>query len=215
MARKCIMSIDQGTTGTRVVLFDRSGRIIGSAYKEISQHYPHPGWVEHDPFEIIDSVGICISEVFRNSGLTPKHIEAIGITNQRETTILWDRLTGKPFYNAIVWQCRRTAAYCEEIKRMGYTETVREKTGLFIDAYFSASKIRWIIDNVPGLEVKIKKGQVCMGNIDSWIIWNLSNCRYHVTDYSNASRTMLFNIHTLVWDEELLEIICNMVSAIT
>jgi len=206
MDKKYIMSIDQGTTGTRVALFDHSGKEVESHYKEIRQYFPRPGWVEHDPLEIIGSVHGCIKEVFKKSGLEPKQIEAIGITNQRETVILWDRQTGVPFYNAIVWQCRRTSEYCEELKKKGFGETVRKKTGLLIDAYFSASKIRWIIDNVSPVKEKILKGQVCMGNVDSWIIWNLSNGKYHVTDYSNASRTMLFNIHTLEWDKELLEI---------
>lgn len=206
MHQKYILAIDQGTTGSRVIIFNHEGEIINSAYQEIKQYFPNPGWVEHDPQEYITSVESCGKEALQKSGINAEQIEAIGITNQRETTILWDKETGKPIYNAIVWQCRRTSDYCNYLKSKGLEKTIREKTGLFIDAYFSASKIKWIIDNVTGVKEKIKKGTVCMGNVDSWIIWNLSGGKYHVTDYSNASRTMLLNIHTLDWDDELLEI---------
>lgn len=206
MSEKYILSIDQGTTGSRVLIFNHEGEIITSAYQEIKQFFPNPGWVEHDPVEYLASIKSCAKEAIEKSGINVKEIEAIGITNQRETTILWDMETGKPLYNAIVWQCRRTSDYCNDLKSKGYEKIIREKTGLFIDAYFSASKIKWIINNVHNVKEKVKKGTVCMGNVDSWIIWNLSNGKYHVTDYSNASRTMLLNIHTLDWDDELLEI---------
>ena len=204
MSKKYILSIDQGTTGSRVLIFNHEGEIITSAYQEIKQFFPNPGWVEHDPVEYLTSIKSCTKEAIEKSGINAKEIEAIGITNQRETTILWDMETGKPLYNAIVWQCRRTSDYCNDLKSKGYEKIIREKTGLFIDAYFSASKIKWIINNVHNVKEKVKKGTVCMGNVDSWIIWNLSNGKYHVTDYSNASRTMLLNIHTLDWDDELL-----------
>ena len=206
MHQKYILAIDQGTTGSRVIIFNHEGEIINSAYQEIKQYYPNPGWVEHDPQEYITSVESCAKEALQKSGINAEQIEAIGITNQRETTVLWDRETGKPIYNAIVWQCRRTSDYCNYLKSKGLEKTINEKTGLLIDAYFSASKIKWIIDNVAGIKEKIKKGTICMGNVDSWIIWNLSRGKYHITDYSNASRTMLLNIHTLDWDDELLEI---------
>lgn len=202
--KKYIMAIDQGTTGTRVILFTQAGEVHSTAYREIQQIYPQPGWVEHNPREYWQTVQDCTREVLKKGRAKAAEIAAIGITNQRETTILWDRETGEPVYNAIVWQCRRTAPLCDRLKDLGLEPLVREKTGLVIDAYFSATKIRWIMDNVPGVREKIARGSICMGNIDSWIIWNLSRGAYHVTDYSNASRTMLLNIHTLRWDEELL-----------
>jgi glycerol kinase len=202
--KKYIMAIDQGTTGTRVILFNQDGEVHSTAYREIQQIYPQPGWVEHNPREYWQTVQDCTREVLKKGRAKAAEIAAIGITNQRETTILWDRETGEPVYNAIVWQCRRTAPLCDRLKDLGLEPLVREKTGLVIDAYFSATKIRWIMDNVPGVREKIARGSICMGNIDSWIIWNLSRGAYHVTDYSNASRTMLLNIHTLRWDEELL-----------
>jgi glycerol kinase len=205
--KKFIMSIDQGTTGTRVILFNHDGEVHASSYKEITQYFPEPGWVEHDPLEILKTVNECAEDVLKKTGVKTHEIAAIGITNQRETTILWDKISGKPLYNAIVWQCRRTARICDELKERGLEDSVREKTGLFIDAYFSATKIKWIIDNVAGVKDRIAAGQVCMGNIDSWIMWNLSGGKSHVTDYANASRTMLLNIHNLEWDEELLEIL--------
>jgi glycerol kinase len=204
--KKYILAIDQGTTGTRVILFNHEGEVERSAYREIRQIYPNPGWVEHDPEEHISSVYACTEEIFSKSSISPAQVEAIGITNQRETTILWDKDSGKPLYNAIVWQCRRTSDYCSMLKSKGYEKTIREKTGLFVDPYFSATKIKWIIDNVDGVKQRIASGKVCMGNVDSWLIYNLSGGKYHVTDYSNASRTMLLNIHTLDWDDEILEI---------
>jgi glycerol kinase len=205
MQKKVVMAIDQGTTGTRVILFDHEGNATATAYREIAQIYPQPGWVEHDPKEYWNTVLECTREVMEKGRISATEIAAIGITNQRETTILWDKDTGKPLHNAIVWQCRRTAAMCEELKAKGLEPLVREKTGLVIDAYFSATKIRWILDNVREAKEKLTQGKLCMGNIDSWLIWQLSGGKAHVTDYSNASRTMLLNIHTLDWDDELLE----------
>jgi glycerol kinase len=207
MDKKYILAIDQGTTGSRVILFNHDGQAAFSAYREIRQIYPNPGWVEHDPYDHVSSVYECAEEVFLRSGIIPTQVEAIGITNQRETTILWDRESGKPLYNAIVWQCRRTADYCDMLKSQGYEKAIRGKTGLFIDPYFSATKIKWIIDNVGGVKQKIKAGKVCMGTVDSWLIYNLSGGKYHVTDYSNASRTMLLNIHSLDWDADILGIL--------
>ena len=187
-------------------MFDYYGRVFQSAYREIKQFYPNPGWVEHDPEEYIKTILDCIKEVLEKSKINAGEIASIGITNQRETVILWDKETGKPLYNAIVWQCRRTADYCSYLKSKGYHDLINEKTGLVIDAYFSATKIKWIIDNIAGVKEKIKKGEVLAGNVESWIIWNLSKGKYHVTDYSNASRTLLLNINNLKWDNELLEI---------
>jgi glycerol kinase len=200
----CIMAIDQGTTGTRVILFNHNAEIRSMAYREIRQIYPNPGWVEHDPVEIWESVVYCIREALKNGGINPKEVLGIGITNQRESTILWERKTGRPVYNSICWQCRRSAGICDDLKRAGYEQKVREKTGLVIDAYFSATKIKWIIENVGDVQNEIRRGNICMGNIDSWIIWNLTGGKSHVTDYSNASRTMLLNIHSLEWDDEIL-----------
>jgi len=205
--KKYIMSIDQGTTGTRVILFNRNGDIHSAAYREIKQIFPQPGWVEHNPKDYWKTVMDCTKDALRNGKVKAEEIAAIGITNQRETTILWDKYTGEPVYNAIVWQCRRTAIICDELKAKGYEQMVRKKTGLTIDAYFSATKIKWIIENVSGVKEKIAQGKIYMGNVDSWIIWNLSGGTVHVTDYSNASRTMLLNIHTLKWDSELLEVV--------
>jgi glycerol kinase len=202
---KYVMAIDQGTTGTRVILFNHEGDIRATAYREIKQIFPQPGWVEQDPWEYWQTVMDCTNEILESGEVQAEEIVTIGITNQRETTILWDKETGEPVYNAIVWQCRRTALMCDELKAKGYEQMVRKKTGLTIDAYFSATKIKWIIENVSGVKQKIIQGKIYMGNIDSWIIWNLSGGAWHVTDYSNASRTMLLNIHTLKWDPELLE----------
>jgi glycerol kinase len=207
MSKNFIMAIDQGTTGTRVILFNNEGNVHSSAYKEIKQIFPHPGWVEHDPNEYWDTVMSCTEEALEKGNVRAADIAAIGITCQRETTVMWDKYTGEPLYNAIVWQSRQTAKICEELKEKGYEPTVKEKTGLVIDAYFSGTKIKWIIDNVAGVKEKIKEGRVCMGNIDSWIIWKLSAGAYHVEDYSNASRTLLLNIHTLKWDDELLNML--------
>jgi glycerol kinase len=205
MSKEYIMSIDQGTTGTRVILFSHEGKVFASAYREIRQIFLHPGWVEHDPMEYWTTTMECVAEVFKKGEVDVDNVAAIGITCQRETTILWDKETGKPVYNAIVWQSRQTAEICEDLKSRGFEETVKNNTGLVIDAYFSGTKIRWIIDNVPGVKEKIKQNKICMGNIDSWLIWNLSCGKYHVEDYSNASRTMLLNIHTLEWDPVLMQ----------
>jgi glycerol kinase len=199
-----IMAIDQGTTGTRVILFNHNAEICSMAYREIRQIYPNPGWVEHDPVEIWGSVVGCIQEALKNEGISPKEIRGIGITNQRESTILWRKDDGRPVYNSICWQCRRSAAICDDLKKAGYERKVREKTGLFIDAYFSATKIKWLIENVKDMRGEIQRGNVCMGTIDSWIIWNLSGGKVHATDYTNASRTMLLNIHSLEWDDEIM-----------
>ncbi|MFY9217781.1 MAG: glycerol kinase GlpK [Tepidanaerobacteraceae bacterium] len=201
---KYVMALDQGTTSSRGIIFDENGTIKGVTNREFTQIYPKPGWVEHDPMEIWGSqIGVA-KEVLEKSGLSPSDIAAIGITNQRETTIVWDKNTGKPVYNAIVWQCRRTAPICDELKEKGLTEKIREKTGLVIDAYFSGTKVKWILDNVEGAREKAEKGELLFGNVDTWLIWNLTGGKVHVTDYSNASRTMLFNIHTLDWDDEIL-----------
>lgn len=201
---KYVMALDQGTTSSRGIIFDENGTIKGVTNREFTQIYPKPGWVEHDPMEIWGSqIGVA-KEVLEKSGLSPSDIAAIGITNQRETTIVWDKNTGKPVYNAIVWQCRRTAPICDELKEKGLTEKIREKTGLVIDAYFSGTKVKWILDNVEGAREKAEKGELLFGNVDTWLIWNMTGGKVHVTDYSNASRTMLFNIHTLDWDDEIL-----------
>ena len=199
-----IAALDQGTTSSRAILFHETGEIAARAQYPFRQIYPQPGWVEHDPMEIWASERRALAEI--TSHIDPRQVAAIGITNQRETTILWDRRTGEPSHNAIVWQCRRTAPFCDGLKARGLGETVTEKTGLLIDAYFSASKIRWLLDNVPGARERAERGELCFGTVDSWLIWQLSGGAVHVTDYSNASRTMLFNIHTLRWDEELCEI---------
>ncbi|MBC7218390.1 MAG: glycerol kinase GlpK [Candidatus Caldatribacterium sp.] len=205
MVKDYIMAIDQGTTGTRVILVDQEGNIVSSAYREITQIYPHPGWVEHNPREYWETTLACMREAMKKAKARPSQIAGIGITNQRETTVMWDRETGQPVYNAIVWQCRRTAPICEDLKARGFEEKVREKTGLTIDAYFSATKIKWILENVPEAMDLAKKGRLLMGCVDSWLVWNLSGGVAHVTDYSNASRTMLFNVRTLEWDQELLD----------
>ena len=199
-----IAALDQGTTSSRAILFHETGEIAARAQYPFRQIYPQPGWVEHDPMEIWASERRALAEI--TSHIDPRQVAAIGITNQRETTILWDRRTGEPIHNAIVWQCRRTAPFCDELKARGLGEIIAEKTGLLIDAYFSASKIRWLLDNVPGARERAERGELCFGTVDSWLIWQLSGGAVHVTDYSNASRTMLFNIHTLRWDEELCEI---------
>ena len=199
-----IAALDQGTTSSRAILFHQTGEIAARAQYPFRQIYPQPGWVEHDPMEIWASERRALAEI--TSHIDPRQVAAIGITNQRETTILWDRRTGEPIHNAIVWQCRRTAPFCDGLKAQGLGETIAEKTGLLIDAYFSASKIRWLLDNVPGARERAERGELCFGTVDSWLIWQLSGGAVHVTDYSNASRTMLFNIHTLRWDEELCEL---------
>ncbi|KRQ87605.1 Glycerol kinase [Caloramator mitchellensis] len=201
---KFILALDQGTTSSRAIVFNNDGKIVGVAQKEFTQIYPKPGWVEHDPLEIWESqIGVA-REVLDKTGIKPEQIAAIGITNQRETTVVWDKTTGKPVYNAIVWQCRRTAPICDELKAKGLADSIREKTGLVIDAYFSGTKVKWILDNVEGVRERAENGEILFGNIDTWLIWNLSGGKVHVTDYSNASRTMLFNINTLEWDKEIL-----------
>ena len=201
---KYIMALDAGTTSNRAILFDKSGRIVSVAQREFTQIYPKPGWVEHDANEIWSSMlGVAV-ETMAKAGASPEDIAGIGITNQRETTIVWDRETGEPVYNAIVWQCRRTAEYCDSLKAKGLEETIRLKTGLVIDAYFSATKLRWILENVPGARERAEKGELLFGTVDTWLIWKLTKGRVHVTDYSNASRTMMFNINELKWDEDIL-----------
>lgn len=198
-----VAALDQGTTSSRAILFNRAGEIVTRAQHPFRQIYPQPGWVEHDPLDIWETEKRALKEAVDTAHIDPKAIAAIGVTNQRETTVLWDRKTGRPVCNAIVWQCRRTAGICDELKARGLGETVAEKTGLLIDAYFSGTKIKWMLDNLPGARVRAERGDLLCGTVDSWLIWNLTGGRVHVTDYSNASRTMLFNIHTLGWDAEL------------
>ena len=202
---KYIMALDQGTTSSRCILFDKQGRICSVAQKEFTQYFPKPGWVEHDAMEIWASqIGVA-QEALLKIGATAADVAAIGITNQRETTVVWDKTTGQPVYNAIVWQCRRTADFCDQMAAEGWTEKIRSKCGVVLDAYFSATKIRWILDHVPGAREKAERGDLLFGNIDTWLIWNLTRGKVHVTDYSNASRTMLYNIFDLKWDAEILE----------
>ena len=203
MAEKFVMALDQGTTSSRAIIFNKKGEIVAKSQNEFNQFYPQNGWVEHDPNEILFSVVSAMISVIRKKGINPEQIAGIGITNQRETTILWDKETGKPLYNAIVWQCRRTAEYCEELKSEGLGDYIKSKTGLLIDAYFSATKIKWILDNVDGAREKAERGEVLFGTVDTWLIWSLTGGKAHVTDYSNACRTMLFDIDKLCWDEYL------------
>ena len=203
---KFILALDQGTSSSRAIVFDHGGNIRSVAQKEFTQHFPQPGWVEHDPREIWSSEAAVIAEAITSIGIGGKDIAAIGITNQRETTLVWDAATGEPVYNAIVWQDRRTGEYCDSLKAKGLTDSIRKKTGLIIDAYFSATKIRWILENVPGARARAEAGELRFGTVDSWLVWNLTKGEVHVTDVSNASRTMLFNINTLEWDDELLEL---------
>lgn len=203
--KKYMLSLDQGTTSSRAIVFDSNGLPVSIAQKEFRQYYPKPGWVEHSPEEIWSTqVGVAM-EAIAKAGIESRNIDGIGITNQRETTLVWDRITGEPVYNAIVWQDRRTADFCDQLKKDGYAKKILEKTGLIIDAYFSATKIRWILDNVPGACDKANSGTLAFGTVDSWLVWNLTKGSLHITDVSNASRTMLFNIHTLKWDEDLLK----------
>ncbi len=206
MEAKFIMALDQGTTSSRAIIFDRAGNIVAVAQKEFKQIYPQPGWVEHDPNEIWSTQAGVAAEVIVKAGTTGDQIAAMGITNQRETTIVWDRATGKPLYNAIVWQDRRTAAYCDELRAKGLAENIRSKTGLIVDAYFSGTKVKWILDNVEGARKKAEAGELAFGTVDTWLIWNFTKGKLHVTDVSNASRTMLYNIHTQEWDKDLLEL---------
>lgn len=201
---KYVLSLDQGTTSSRAILFDRSGGIHGTAQLEFKQYYPHDGWVEHDPMEILRSQKLAITAAMEHGGITAESIAAIGITNQRETTVVWEKATGRPVYNAIVWQCRRTADICEKLISDGLSDYVTEHTGLLIDAYFSATKIKWILDNVEGARQKAEAGELLFGTIDTWLIWWLTGGKVHATDYSNASRTMLFDIDRLVWDERIM-----------
>ncbi len=204
---KYILALDQGTTSSRAIVFDHAGNAVSVAQKEFTQYFPKPGWVEHDPMEIWSSqIGVA-QEAISALRLSRDEIAAIGITNQRETTIVWDAATGEPVHNAIVWQDRRTAEYCDSLKEKGLTGMIREKTGLIIDAYFSGTKIRWILENVPGARERAEKGELRFGTVDSWLVWNLTGGKVHVTDVSNASRTMLFNINTLQWDQELLDLL--------
>jgi len=198
-----ILALDQGTTSSRAILFDRQARVRAQAQREFRQIYPQPGWVEHDPLEIWESQLAVAREAVASAGVTPAQIAAIGITNQRETTVVWDRATGAPVHNAIVWQCRRSAPLCDALKAGGWERAARERTGLVIDAYFSGTKIQWLLDHVPGLRARAERGEVCFGTVDTWLAWKLSGGRAWVTDYSNASRTMLFNIHQLAWDANL------------
>lgn len=204
---KYIMALDLGTTSCRCIIFDKNGRICSAAQKEFTQYFPQPGWVEHDAEEIWATQTGLMYEAMSKIDITINEIAGIGITNQRETTVLWDKATGRPVHKAIVWQCRRTAGYCDELKKLGMAEFFRSKTGLVLDAYFSATKLRWLLDNVTGARERAEKGELLFGTVDSWIIWKLTGGKGHVTDYSNASRTMLFNIHTLKWDEEILRVL--------
>ena len=201
---KYILSLDQGTTSSRAIIFDKAGSIVSLAQKEFTQYYPVPGQVEHDPAEIWSTQVAVATEAIIKAGFTPKDIAAIGITNQRETTIVWNRKTGRPVYNAIVWQDRRTAEYCDNLKQTGNGKLIKEKTGLMVDAYFSATKVKWILDNVANARSDAQKGLLAFGTVDSWLVWNLTGGAVHATDVTNASRTMLYNIHTLSWDKELL-----------
>jgi len=198
-----ILALDQGTTSSRAIVFDRTGRVVASAQREFRQIYPQPGWVEHDPLEIWDSQLTVARQAIASAGIKPLQVAAIGITNQRETTIIWDRATGRPVHNAVVWQCRRSAGLCDALKTAGWEPMVRERAGLVIDAYFSGTKIQWLLENVPGLRSRAERGEVCFGTVDSWLVFKLSGGKAWVTDYSNASRTMLFNIHRLTWDPDL------------
>lgn len=204
---KYIMALDLGTTSCRCIIFDKNGRICSAAQKEFTQYFPQPGWVEHDAEEIWATQTGLMYEAMSKIDITINEIAGIGITNQRETTVLWDKETGRPVHKAIVWQCRRTAGYCDELKRLGMAEFFRSKTGLVLDAYFSATKLRWLLDNAAGARERAEEGKLLFGTVDSWIIWKLTGGKVHVTDYSNASRTMLFNIHTLKWDEEILRVL--------
>ncbi|ANZ33478.1 glycerol kinase GlpK [Staphylococcus carnosus] len=204
---KYILSIDQGTTSSRAILFNKDGEIVTTAQREFTQHFPHNGWVEHDANEIWTSVLSVIATVLNNDNIYPDQIAGIGITNQRETTVVWDKNTGRPIYNAIVWQSRQTQDIIQSLRDQGYEDTFREKTGLVLDPYFSGSKIKWILDNVEGAREKAENGDLLFGTIDSWLVWKLSGKAAHITDYTNASRTLIYNIHTLEWDDELLEIL--------
>ncbi|GEL08524.1 glycerol kinase GlpK [Salisediminibacterium halotolerans] len=207
MEKKFVLALDQGTTSSRAILFDKEGKIVDVAQREFTQYFPQPGWVEHNANDIWSSILGVIAEVLANQDVSPKEIASIGITNQRETTVIWDKHTGKPIYNALVWQSRQTDPICEDLRAKGYNDLFRDKTGLLIDAYFSGTKVKWLLDNVEGARERAENGDLLFGTIDTWIIWKLSGQRAHVTDYTNASRTLMFNIHELTWDEELLDIL--------
>lgn len=207
MADKYILAIDEGTTSTRAIIYDHQGRQVASAAREFPQYFPEPGWVEHKAEEIWNAVQITVSTALINSAIRPDQIAGIGITNQRETTVIWDKATGRPIYNAVVWQSRQSTALAEQLKRDGYGEMIRKKTGLIIDPYFSATKIRWILDRVPGAQERAEQGELLFGTIDTWLAWKLTNGAVHVTDCTNASRTMLFNIHDLDWDQDVLDLL--------
>ncbi len=202
-----ILAIDQGTTRSSALLFDEEGQVVSSAHQEVPQIFPQPGWVEHDPEELLHTCLAAAQKALQEAGVAVSQVRGVGITNQRETTVVWERHTGKPVCNAIVWQCRRTAPLCEELKQKGLSQLIKEKTGLIIDAYFSATKLRWILDHIPQGQRRAEQGDLLFGTVDSWLIWKLTGGTVHVTDYSNACRTMLFNIHTLQWDKELLAIL--------
>lgn len=201
-----ILAVDQSTSGTKAMIVNREGEILGKCSKEHNQYYPQPGWVEHDPVEIYENVKEVLKGVVKDVGLAPSDMDVLAITNQRETVVVWDKNTGLPVYNAIVWQCRRTAGICDELKHEGFEDIIKDKTGLMVDPYFSATKVKWILDNIPGAREKAEKGELLLGNIDSWLIWKLTAGKLHATDYTNASRTQLFNVKTLRWDTELLQI---------
>jgi len=204
MMKKYLMALDQGTTSSRCIIFAKGGEIVSSSQKEFKQYYPHKGWVEHDANEILETQLYVARDAVKTLGISPDEIAAIGITNQRETTVVWEKATGNPICPAIVWQCRRTSDYCEKLKNDGLTDMIRQKTGLIIDAYFSATKLKWILDNVNGARERARNGELLFGTIDTWLLWNLTEGKVHATDPSNAARTMLFNINTLDWDDELL-----------
>jgi len=206
-SEKFILALDQGTTSSRAIIFNHNGEVVSLAQKPFEQIFPKPGWVEHDPLEIWSTQSSVAAEAVAKADLTGKEIAAIGITNQRETTIVWDKETGVPVYNAIVWQDRRTSKYCDQLKDQGHADSIQEKTGLVIDAYFSATKLKWILDNVSGAREKADQGKLCFGTVDTWLVWKFTRGRMHITDVTNASRTMLFNIHTLQWDDELLQLL--------
>lgn len=207
LMEKYILSIDQGTTSSRAILFNQKGEIAGVAQREFKQYFPQSGWVEHDANEIWTSVLAVMTEVINENDVRADQIAGIGITNQRETTVVWDKHTGRPIYHAIVWQSRQTQSICSELKQQGYEQTFRDKTGLLLDPYFAGTKVKWILDNVEGAREKAENGDLLFGTIDTWLVWKLSGKAAHITDYSNASRTLMFNIHDLEWDDELLELL--------
>lgn len=202
-----IIALDQGTTSSRAIIFDRDANVVGTSQREFAQHYPQAGWVEHDPMEIFATQSATMVEALAQAGISHAQVAALGITNQRETTVVWDKETGRPVYNAIVWQCRRSTEICAQLKRDGHEDYIRETTGLVTDPYFSGTKLKWILDNVDGARERAERGELLFGTIDTWLIWKLTGGKVHVTDYTNASRTLMFNIHSLQWDDKLLEIL--------